>query len=104
MGAETDLPPDWNSADTFRCGISWPSDDPWTNMSSCCAGPVHVSNGCLQWCETELAAGSFIDCAVGTMPNWSYGGAFCNGNAAVGWDGGLVGSVALLWVLVKVVL
>lgn len=73
-------------------------------MSHCCTGPVHVSNGCIQWCETDYDLLAFGRCAHDSIGNLTVGGiATCNGNSAgrVAIGGGMVGTVVLLWVLVQ---
>lgn len=101
-----DFPPEWEEVDHELCGLSWPSDQPWTNMSSCCAGEVKVSNGCWQYCEPLGSRLEFHSCAFASIANVSGGGTDCNGierNAAgrTGAEGGVVGSVLMLWALVN---
>lgn len=102
-----DLPPEseWDDASTELCGISWPSQQPWTNMSNCCASEVRVSNGCWQYCEPSASV-DFLTCALESV-NATEGGSRCNGverNAAargMGLEGAVVGWLGLLWVVVK---
>ncbi|RMZ10363.1 hypothetical protein D0860_03859 [Hortaea werneckii] len=102
-----DLPPGWNNNNTRLCGISWPSETLYSNLSACCTGPLQVSNGCWQYCPTNQTNFEFLSCAVDHIANVSNAGSSCNRerNAAAG--GGMVmpglghwvGLVAL-WVVV----
>ncbi|RMY69099.1 hypothetical protein D0863_06678 [Hortaea werneckii] len=103
-----DLPSGWDNNNTRLCGISWPSETPYSNLSACCSGPLEVSNGCFQYCPTDDPSSAFLRCAVDRIANFSTGGSFCNRrlNAAAAGMGtavpGLghwVGLIAL-WVLV----
>ncbi|GAB1733535.1 hypothetical protein NU195Hw_g2190t1 [Hortaea werneckii] len=103
-----DLPSGWDNNDTRLCGISWPSETPYTNLSACCSGPLEVSNGCFQYCPTDDPGYAFLRCAVDHIANVSNGGSLCNrrlnaaapgmGTAVPGL-GHWVGIVAL-WVVV----
>ncbi|KAI7509912.1 hypothetical protein D0861_03377 [Hortaea werneckii] len=103
-----DLPSGWNDNSTRLCGISWPSETPYTNLSACCSGgPLEVSSGCWQYCPTDLSNSAFLRCAVEHIGNVTNGGSSCNRrlNAAAGMGtavpelGQWVGLV-MLWVVV----
>ncbi|RMY06069.1 hypothetical protein D0868_06062 [Hortaea werneckii] len=106
-----DLPSGWNNNDTRLCGISWPSETPYSNLSACCSGALEVSNGCWQYCPTDQPNFVFLSCAVDHIANISVGGGTCNRhlNAAVGAGtavpglGQWVGLMALWMVVVKLV-
>lgn len=110
--AESDRPANFKKNSTLLCGMSWPQDTPFTNFSSCCAGPVQVNNGCFQYC-TPSNGSTFSSCLVRHV---NYSGALdivCNQDTAVssgaagrlvGLDGSLVGGFALLAVLVRLIL
>lgn len=72
-------------------------------MSHCCTGPVHVLNGCLQWCETDYDVTSFGYCAFDSIANVSVGLTTCNPNFAgrPTIDGGLAASAVMLWMLLQ---
>ncbi|GAB1730755.1 hypothetical protein NU195Hw_g52t1 [Hortaea werneckii] len=101
-----DLPNGWRDNETRLCGISWPSATPFTNLSACCVGPVQVSNGCWQYCATNLS--DFINCAYDQISNFSVGGSFCNrdvngvstsGASADITSYGTVAALAMLWLI-----
>lgn len=61
---EIDIPDDFKHNETAMCGLSFPSDTPWTNLSACCTGPVRVYNECFQYCASDKALHLFGDCVL----------------------------------------
>lgn len=100
----SDLPREWTQVDHELCGISWPADRP-TNLSDCCVGELKISNGCFQYCEPALDR-TFAHCTFGAIGDVTSGGSTCkgvrrSGARRTGVEGGLVGSVVMLWLLMK---
>lgn len=49
----SDFPPNFRSNNPWLCGTPIPQDTRLTNLSSCCTGPVQVSNSCFQYCPVQ---------------------------------------------------
>lgn len=64
---ESDIPPGWEEDKTTMCAVSWLSQTPFTEISQCCTGPVHVFHSCFQYCATDLKSHEFLRCARGHM-------------------------------------
>ena len=60
----SDVPDDFKYNKTAMCGLSFPSETPWTNMSSCCTGPVQVYHECFQYCTTDEQYNLFGHCIM----------------------------------------
>lgn len=46
----SNLPPNYNTNDTFLCGVSYPSSEPLEHLLICCTEPIEISNDCFQYC------------------------------------------------------
>lgn len=64
---EFDIPPGWKENKTATCAVTWPSETPFTEISECCTGPVHVFHACFHYCATDLPSHSFLRCALKHM-------------------------------------
>lgn len=62
----TDLPSNFDHNKTVLCGFSYPQATPFSNISSaCCKAPAQTSNGCFQYCATDLDEEEFQTCISG---------------------------------------
>lgn len=76
-----DIPTGWKENSTAMCGVTWPSETPFTEISECCTGPVQVSNACFHYCQTDLPDHVFLKCAHKHM-DVRYIGVRCNSAAS----------------------
>lgn len=79
-----DVPTGWEANKTAMCGVSWPSETPFTQIYECCSGPVEAYNACFQYCATDLTNTLFSYCAKKQM-NIKQLGVRCNGAIASGY-------------------
>ena len=66
MASREDYPTGFSDSTTALCGIPHP-EYILTDLSACCDGPVEISNGCFQYCETSLDVITFAQCASVTV-------------------------------------
>lgn len=83
--------------DTSQCGIPFPQQTPLANMTACCVGDVHVSNGCFQYCEVPGDEVQFAQCIRMNVFDTGAFGSDCNKAATSAGHRDLVEATGVRW-------
>jgi len=81
VAARADYPAGFMDNPRAPCGIPHP-EQILSNLSGCCDGPVEISNGCFQYCQTGLDMISFAECVRVTVAIDPHFITTCNKTAA----------------------